>query len=214
MEEFKKERPICEIVKVKLKNDQLTVDYEERYPEANYRDTVTKASEQFVHPDLKYALDLLKAHVAAICEMPEAKDLDVRNPSDHDLNEILKSYIVTGYSKGGSDESAGVTIIAQKILKSGRIFNITAPFTKYEDETGECYPYGCELADVIKRCDYEVDAYLFEDKFGMKQTSIDFEAAEAAAEEVTEGESEKPKRGRKKKSELNNDHIKVFDETA
>lgn len=211
MDENVKESPICEIVKVKLKNDQLTVDYEERFVAANYKNTVTKSSDQFVHPDLKYVLDLLKPHVAAICEMPEAKMVNIADPSGNDLNEILNSYMIIGYSKGGSEESAGVTIIAQKILSSGQIFNITTPFTKFEDETGDGYPYGDDLARVISRCDYEVDAYLFEEKFGLKQTSLDFE------EPAVEGELvpvDKPRRGRKKKVEISDEQIKVFDETA
>lgn len=212
MEENVKETPICEIVKVKLKNEQLTVEYNERYVEANYVNAVTKSSQQFVHPDLKYAMDLLKPHVAAICEMPEARDVDVSDPSDDDLNEKLKSYVITGYSKGGSDESAGVTITAQKILASGQIFNITTPFTKFEDEMGDGYSFGQELASIVGRCDYEVDAYLFEEKFGIKQTSLDFDIQnEDAGDEL---KPEPKKRGRKKKVDITNDDIKVFDETA
>lgn len=192
------EQAIYTIEKVKLKNEQLTVDYTERYMDANYRNDVTKSSQQFVHPDLKYAMDLLKPHVAAICEFSEAKKIaDMFRLTDEELNETLKSYVVTGYSKGGSDESAGVTIIAQKILNSGQIFNITAPFTKYRDETGDGYAYGEELEDVIRRCDYEVDAYLFEQKFGLKQETLDFDAPQES--DITGEDTEKPKRGRKKK---------------
>lgn len=212
-----KEQAIYKIEKVKLKSDQLTVDYIESYPEANYRNNVTKASQQFVHPDLKYALSLLKAHVAAICEMPEAKNVNVSEPSDDDLNERLKSYIVTGYSKGGSDESAGVSISAQKLLKSGQVLNLSVPFTKYEDESGEGYSYGQELLELITRCDYEVDAYLFDDKWGVKQESFDFDAPEEADITGGEGISEQPKkRGRKKKAELEAvaEEAKVFDEFA
>ncbi len=204
------EQAIYEIEKVKLKNEQLTVDYTERYMDANYRNEVTKSSQQFVHPDLKYAMDLLKPHVAAICEMPEAgKISDMSRPTDEELNETLKSYVVTGYSKGGSDESAGVTIIAQKILNSGQIFNITAPFTKYRDETGDGYTYGEELEDVIRRCDYEVDAYLFEQKFGLKQETLDFDAPQES--DITGEDAEKPKRGRKKKEKI---QTQIFDPFA
>jgi len=176
--------------------------------DANYRNEVTKSSQQFVHPDLKYAMDLLKPHVAAICEFPEANKItDMSRPTDEELEETLKSYVVTGYSKGGSDESAGVTIIAQKILNSGQIFNITTPFTKYRDETGDGYAYGEELEDVIRRCDYEVDAYLFEQKFGLKQETLDFDTPQES--DIT-GE-DKPKRGRKKKEKA---QTQIFDPFA
>lgn len=212
-----KEQAIYKIEKVRLKSDQLTAEYTESYPEANYHNNVTKASQQFVHIDLKYAFSLFKAHVAAICEMPEAKKVNVSEPSDEDLNETLKSYIITGYSKGGTDESAGVSIQAQKMLSSGQVLNLSVPFTKFEDESGEGYPYGRELAEVVSRCDYEVDAYLFDDKWGIKQESFDFDTP--AESDITGGEgiSEQPKkRGRKKKAELEAiaEEAKVFDEFA
>lgn len=213
-----KEQAIYKIEKVRLKSDQLTAEYTESYPEANYHNNVTKASQQFVHIDLKYAFSLFKAHVAAICEMPEAKKVNVSEPSDEDLNETLKSYIITGYSKGGTDESAGVSIQAQKLLNSGQVLNLSVPFTKFEDESGEGYPYGRELAEVVSRCDYEVDAYLFDDKWGIKQESFDFDTP--AESDITGSEEVVPEkkkgRGRKKKADLAAvaEEVKVFDEFA
>ena len=67
MEELVKEQPVYEIQKVKLKNNQITADYTERFVEANYKNEVTKSSQQFVHPDLLYAMSLLKPHAVKIC---------------------------------------------------------------------------------------------------------------------------------------------------
>ena len=159
-DELVKEQPVYEIQKVKLKNNQVTADYTERFVEANYKNEVTKSSQQFVHPDLLYAMSLLKTHAVKICEMQEAGVVNIENPSDDDLNEKLKNIVVTGYSKGGSDESAGVSIQAQKLLKSGQVLNLSVPFTKFEDESGEGYPYGDALKQAVSRLDYEVDAYL------------------------------------------------------
>ena len=156
MEELVKEQPVYEIQKVKLKNNQITADYTERFVEANYKNEVTKSSQQFVHPDLLYAMSLLKPHAVKICEMKEAGVVNIENPSDDDLNEKLKNIVITGYSKGGSDESAGVCIQAQKLLKSGQVLNLSVPFTKFEDESGEGYPYGDALRQTINRLDYEV----------------------------------------------------------
>lgn len=147
MEELVKEQPVYEIQKVKIKNNQLTAEYTEKFVEANYKNNILKESEQFIHPDLLYALNRLKPHVVKICEMHEATLVNVANPSDDDLNEKLKNIIVTGYSKGGNDESAGVSIQAQKLLKSGQILNLSVPFTKYEDESGDGYLYGAELKE-------------------------------------------------------------------
>ncbi len=82
--------------KVKLKNNQVTADYTERFVEANYKNEVTKSSQQFVHPDLLYAMSLLKTHAVKICEMQEAGVVNIENPSDDDLNEKLKNIVVTG----------------------------------------------------------------------------------------------------------------------
>ena len=84
--------------------------------------------------------------------MHGANLVNVAEPSDDDLNEKLKSIIITGYSKGGNDESAGASIQAQKLLKSGQVLNLSVPCTKYEDESGDGYPYGAELKEAIDRC--------------------------------------------------------------
>lgn len=215
MEELVKEQPVYEIQKVKIKNNQLTAEYTEKFVEANYKNNIVKESEQFIHADLRYALDRLKPHTVAICEMHEATLVDVSRPSDDDLNEKLKSIIITGYSKGGVDESAGVSIQAQKLLKSGQVLNLSVPFTKYDDESGDGYPYGAELKDAIERCSYEVDAYLFDGKYGIKQESFDFDAPEES--DITGEPEEKPKkRSRKKKEQIKEvaEDAKVFDEFA
>lgn len=71
MEELVKEQPVYEIQKVKVKNNQLTAEYTEKYLDANYKNNIIKDSEQFIHSDLRYALDRLKPHVVKICEMHE-----------------------------------------------------------------------------------------------------------------------------------------------
>ena len=212
MEETIKEQPIYEITKVKVKNNQLTAEYTEKFVEANYQNSVTKSSAQFIHPDLRYALDRLKPHVAKICEMHEAQGVNISDPTDDDLNETLKGIVVTGYSKGGSDESAGVSIQAQKLLKSGQVLNLSVPFTKYENESGEGYPYGSELKEIVDRCDYETDAYLFEEKYGIKQESFDFDTPEESGITGTDEAPKTRKRGRPKKEDKQ--EIKAFDEFA
>lgn len=218
------EVPVYEIQKVKVNNSRLTAEYQERFREANYSNKVTKQSAQIVHDDLRYALSLLAPHVVSICEMPEAERINVTDPSDTDLNETLKDIVVTGYSKGGSAESAGVSIQAQKLLKSGKVLNITVPFVQYESEDGDGYEYGIELQQAISRCDYEVDAYLFEGKCGLRQESFDFDTPEDSSIDVTsQGDTVeitvKPKRRGRKKKEVEESvaeaaEPKAFDEFA
>ncbi|BAR48140.1 hypothetical protein [Tannerella forsythia] len=183
--EKRKEVPIIEIGKVKVRHDRIVVEYKEKHRDENYVDIVTKQCENIIHPDLKLAMQMLKPHVVSICEFAEAERVDVSNPSENDIQEVLKGYVVTGYSRGGSEDNAGVTIVAQKLLSSGRVMNITTPFTKFFDETGEGYCYGDELRDVLSRIEYEVDAYLFEGKFGIKQESFDFAEDDVPVEEAS-----------------------------
>ena len=82
MEELVKEQPVYEIQKVKVKNNQLTAEYTEKFVDANYKNNIVKDSEQFIHSDLRYALDRLKPHVVKICEMHEATLVNVAEPSD------------------------------------------------------------------------------------------------------------------------------------
>jgi hypothetical protein len=211
-----KEQPVYEIGKVKMKSDNLTVEYAERYVDANYSNEVIKTCAQFVHSDLKYAFNLLRPHVAVICEMPEASRIDPANPTDEDINETLKGYVITGYSKGGSEESAGVSILAQKLLRTGQALNLSVPFTRFYDESGEGYTYGSELEAAVKRCDYEVDAYLFEEKWGLKQESFDFDEPEESTVAGTEEAPKKKGRGRKRKEAMKEsaEEAQAFDHFA
>ena len=216
MEEIK-EQPVYEIKKVRLKDNQLAVEYEEKFTEANYTNSISKECSQIVHGDLKYALSRLKVHVVNICEMPEAKLVSVREPTDGQLENDLINIVVTGYSKGGGLDTEGVCIQAKKLLKSGQVLNISVPFTRYETEGDNGYPYGEDLRNDINRCDYEVDAYLFEEKFGFRQEQFDFDQPEESSINGQEGQKPK-KRGRKpKKAEAEQEpaeEVKAFDEYA
>ncbi len=202
------ETAIYKIEKAKIKDSQLTAIYEERFKQENYSNTIEKKCSQIIHGDLKIAIDNLKVHLVCVCEMPEAEKIRNTGIYDYHVDE-LGNYVVTGYSKGGSDESAGVTIIGQKLLKSGQVLNLISPFVKFED--AEAYGFAGDLEAAITGCDYEVEQYLFHEKFGIKQMELDFDAPDEANLDGVTPQPEKPKkRGRKKKEIVN----KSFDETA
>ena len=188
--------------KVKIKDGKLEVTYEEYFREENYSNTIDKKCAQMIHADFRIALDKLKPHLACICEMPEAEH--VKSVGIYDVDEEkLNSYIITGYTHGGSDESAGVTIIGQKLLKSGKVLNLITPFIQFMDE--DAYDFAGELSAEIEACDYEAEQYLFAEKWGVKQLSLDFDVPDDANVSISVSTSEKPKkRGRKKKIETSN----------
>jgi len=183
------------IQKAKVKDSKLEVIYEEYFSDENYSNTIDKKCAQIVHADLQSSLDRLKPHLACICEMPEGNR--IKGIYDCDLDDF-SNYVVTGYSHGGSDESAGITIIGQKLLKSGKVLNLVTPFIQFEDT--DAYHYSGELCADMEACDCEVKEYLFNEKWGIKQLSLDFDEPEGASTPAIS--IEKSKRGRKKKIEI------------
>lgn len=161
-----------EILKVSVKNDRCEITFKESFTEANYSNEVSKKCSQIVHADLKAAIERLKVHLVAVCEQPESGLVDFENIGNFDLTQ-LENYLVTGYSISGSDESSGVTITGQKLLKSGQVLNLNSPFIKFEDM--EAYPFAGELYNDIQGCNWEVSEYLFSEKWGIKQQEFDFD---------------------------------------
>lgn len=202
------------IEKVSLKGEKCDVTFKEKYKVANYSNEVAKKCDQIVHEDLKAAFKALRPFLITITEQPEGVLFNAGNiddEPDEDMELKIMKYIVTGYAVGGSGESEGVTLIGQKILKSGQVLNLIAPFTRYCDDTNaDAYPYAAELSIAITRCNYEVNEYLFKEKWGIKQQQLDFET-DAPEEAVLE---EKQKRGRKPKKMKNITPAVPFDATA
>jgi len=99
------------------------------------------------------ALQALKPHVVVILEMFD----DLEELPEHFMSTIT----VTGISLGGSDEYAGVTIVAQRKLKSGKVFNMITPFTRFSDEENpDAYPHGFELASLVSAVEANAREYL------------------------------------------------------
>ena len=178
-----------EIKKVSLKNERLDVTLEQEFKGLDENgndietiDDVTRKCSQIVHKDLKAAFDKLKSHMVVICEQPEGQKVKSTGIYDFNVDE-LDNYLVTGYSKGGSDEHAGVVIIGQKLLHSGQVLNLICPFSKFEDEDN--YIFGGALSADIDACDHEVNEYLFNGKWGIVQQSFDFDTPEDAELKVS-----------------------------
>lgn len=153
------------ITKVKItKENTLTV---------TYRDTdeniVTVEGKNIVHSDLKAAFGQLVGHMAILCELREAKE-DSMPDELKDLNTVE----VTGYSIGGTDEDEGVTLIGKRFLKSKKVLNLIAPFTKFNNENEE-YPHDFELLSAIEACNYEAEQYLTAKKWAIVQQELPFD---------------------------------------
>lgn len=171
------------IKKVKLNGGGLEVTYSEYNSENDYTNDVSLKCPQIVHKDFTEALDKLKAHVALICEFPE-KSL-IESMSIDQMPAEISNIIITGFTTGGSDESAGACIIAQRILPSGKVLNIVTPFMQFADEE---YSYAGELELAIEGCEHETSLYLDEGKFGVKQLDLDFDEGDNIDKQIVEAE--------------------------
>ena len=153
------------ISKVKLhKGGGLEVEYEqtitipqEEGEPLELNGEVPYKGRNLPHPDMMDALKMLRSHLALICDLPEAKNLDFHELED--LPENLEKLHVTGFSIGGNGDHEGVTLIGYKILGSGKVLNLVAPFTKYQDENGG-YNYAIELQGTIDHAASEALEYL------------------------------------------------------
>lgn len=182
-----------EIKKAVIKKDRLNVVYNERFTEVNYTNAVTKNCDQIVHHDLKEAFSRLKLHLVVLCEQPEAKVVTKFSFSSPGFAETINNYVITGYANDSIDGVSGITIMGAKLLQSGKMVDLKI-FVPLLDEQ---YPYYEELSIDAAACEAEVEEYLFEEKWGIKQEQLDFDSD--VPEEAIVEESKPKKRGRKPK---------------
>ena len=154
-----------DIIKAKItKENTLVVTYRDED-----ENTVTVDGKNLVHKDLVAAFKELTGHMAILCELREAKEDSIPD----DLKN-LSSVEVTGYSIGGTDEDEGVTLIGKRFLKSKKVLNLIAPFTKFDNENEE-YPYAFTLMQAIDACNYEAEQYLTAKKWAVVQQELPFD---------------------------------------
>ena len=179
----------------------MNVVYNERFTEANYTNKVTKNCDQIVHSELKEIFNHLKLHLVVLCEQPEAEKIYKSSFTSPGFVETLNNYFITGYANDSNDGVPGITIMGGKLLQSGKIVDLKI-FTPFGDEE---YKFSEELQIDAAACDAEVEAYLFEEKWGIKQERLDFDSdipdeAVTDAEELPAEEVKPKRKGRKTKT--------------
>lgn len=102
-------------------------------------------------------------------------------------SEILENYIITGYANDSVDGVSGITIMGAKLLQSGKVVDLKI-FVPLLDAD---YPYYEELSIDAAACDAEVESYLFEEKWGVRQERLDFDTDEPEEAVIIE---DKPKK--------------------
>jgi hypothetical protein len=155
------------IKKAKItKGRTVDVEFVEHLDDKTER-THNVSCDQLYHNDLENAFEKLRSHLVCICDQKESGFI---NNMESDYSEELKEIKVTQFTISGNDDTEGVTIVGQKRIGE-KVLNLISPFTMYEDE----YKFAGELAIDINACVYEVEQYLFEGKYAVKQLEIPFE---------------------------------------
>lgn len=165
-----------------------------------------KDPEQPVHPDLTKSMAKLKPHFALLCEQLETPS-NINSLTD----EQLENFTVRGFHHSNNEEIPGVTIVGHKILKSGKVLGLNAPFIRFYADAGEAnaYPFQEHLETILGEVEFEAEQYLGgkfrpdpqpELPFGQPNGDKSKTTVEVLdAEEGSAFETDKPKRGRKKK---------------
>lgn len=204
--------------KVVLNGRQPTAVYTEFYPEGEK--DITVKSEIPVHKDCTDAFKRLVPHFILLTEMKEsdkvshrAAKIGIENLGTGD-DDDFKNADVYGIKMGKNDSNTDtVTLMGERFLQTGGSVDFSSLAQELESSGSEFeYPYIDELNLVVQAVLYEVKEYLFNGKYAVTQTTLDFEAAADAPFEagkmvdtdtgaVTPITIDKPKRGRKPKSE-------------
>lgn len=160
-----------DILKAKIV-DEMTVDFEYTEVTDIGRTNILRSSSQLIHPDLIAAFDMLSIHLAIMCEyVPDRMTLEEIAAGEY--MDILDSFFVNGFRKGGHDEFAGVVLIGGKRLKSRKVTNLVSPFEMWEVIDGNSgYKFISELHEAIDNATKEVEYYL-KGKCAAEQLKLD-----------------------------------------
>jgi hypothetical protein len=107
------------------------------------------------HPDLTNAIKKLTVHAILLGEfLPVSKIKSLEDIEEDTLN----GFHVSGFTINKDDE--GVTLSAQKQLKSGKMMGFNTPFVVFGDDSENAYKFTKELEIAVAECRDEFEAYL------------------------------------------------------
>ena len=168
---------------------------------------VTVEGSNIVHKDLKQAMNGLIPHIALMTEQREAdgrtlKEVEADRITDANSRSVFKMLGVDTVTL--SEDECVVCLNGYRILQTSDVIRLNTPNVNVGDT--DKYQYGNELSLAIDAVKYEAKLYYEEQKWGIKEGSLDFAEddpfkgveAEATPEAPAVEGGEKKKRGRKK----------------
>lgn len=116
-----------------------------------------KDPEQPAHPDLLASMEKLKPHFALLCEQ-----LETPSKINAFTAEELENFTVRGFHHSNNEEIPGVTIVGHKVLKSGKVLGLNAPFIRFYEDAGteNAYPFQEHLETILGEVEVEAEAYM------------------------------------------------------
>ena len=135
---------------------------------------ITLKGKNICHPDLKAAFAGLVPFLADLTEQKEADRIDWYNLDDAETVESLRYLEVTGFSISEDDVNPMVTLIGKRTLRTSKVLNLCAPATALNTDT-ESYERCTELDTALQVCIYEVEQYITERKWQIKQAELNFD---------------------------------------
>ena len=196
-----------DFVKIQVtKKNTLNVVYKE-----SNGNLVSIQGANLVHKDLKACMNVLIAHLAIATEQRETvgktlKEIEAIKIQDDNKESVYKWLGVETIAIG-ADEST-YTLKGFRILQTGDVMKIETPEICVSNF--EKYKYINDLALAVDAVKYEAEAYLKEQKWGVKEADIDFgeddpfKAENLTADQVPEAnvgeQPEQPAKGKKAKT--------------
>ena len=168
-------------------------------------DVIQFTGANIVHKDLKDAMNALIPHLALVTEQREAygrtlKQVQGDRITDENSDSVFKRFTCESISFANGEREVSLT--GQRILIKAGVITLTTPKLNLEDS--DDYQYNGDLDLDLDAVKYEAKAYVTEQKWGVKEGSLEFKdidpfKGEVKADEVPIADAEPKKRGRKPK---------------
>lgn len=146
--------------------------------EATYIDEdgneITIKGKNSVHADLKARLNALVPYFAELTEQKEADRYDWDNFDSEDNATLLRRLDVSGVTLGGDDNYPIAVLTGRRMLMTSKVLNLnTPPVDLNSDESG--WPRTEDFRFAIDAFFYEVEQYITERKWFVKQAELNFD---------------------------------------
>lgn len=130
-----------------------------------------------VHVDLKTRLAELIPYFAELTEQKEADRYDWDNANSQENIDLMRRLDVSGVSLGGDDNCPIATLTGRRTLMTSKVLNINTPPTDLDaDDSG--WSRAEDFRFAIDAFFYEVEQYILERKWAVKQAEFDFDNEE------------------------------------